>query len=143
MHLLARVRRSLLVASMACALSAAVLAAASPMGLRLDPSKTWVGVARVYLEVEDLEFTGAGLAGEYRIRVPLKPSENDTGRILLAVDSMDQLLTEGRILHGRALSAFGKIHTLSCEILENGRVLVEVVSDERTLSFKTRMTPLG
>jgi hypothetical protein len=143
MRLLARYSRIAAALLIICGLSAAGLPAASPRGVRLDPSKTWVGLARVYLEVEDLELTGDGLAGEYRIRVPLKPSENDAGQILLAVDSMDQLQIAGGRLLGEAQSSFGKVHTLACEILENGRILVQVTSDERTLSFKTRMRELN
>ena len=129
----------------ACALIALALLTAAPSGassveaLSLAPSKTWVGIARVHLEVDRLQMTADGLAGDYRIRVPMKPSENDTGRILLAVDSIDQLQETGRQLLGQAHSKFGKVHDLSCRVLENGRIVVEVISDERTLSFRTRM----
>jgi hypothetical protein len=112
-------------------------------GVRLDPSKTWVGPARVHLEVGDLKLSGHELQGEYRIRVPLRPSENDVGTIRLAsLSSLELLQEDGGTLIGDARSAFGKVHLLLCDVQPDGSVLIDVISDVRTLTFKTRLHPL-
>jgi hypothetical protein len=114
------------------------------VGVRLDPSKTWVGPARVHLEVGDLVLSGHELQGEYRIRVPLRPSENDVGTIrLAAMRSLEQMQEAGGTLIGDARSAYGKVHLLLCEVQPNGDVLIDVISDVRTLTFKTRLHPLN
>jgi len=113
------------------------------VGVRLDPSKTWVGPARVHLEVGDLVLSGHELQGEYRIRVPLRPSENDVGTIrLAAISSLEQMQEAGGTLIGDARSAYGKVHLLLCEVQPDGNVLIDVISDVRTLTFKTRLHPL-
>jgi len=115
---------------------------AAPQALRLAPSKTWVGIARVYLEVDDLELSGRELRGRYRIRVPLRPSENDEGVINLGkLDSVDGIRSAGGTLVGAARSLYGKVHTLSCRVLPGGEVEIDVVSEDRKLSFETRILP--
>jgi len=112
-------------------------------GVRLEPSKTWVGPARVHLEVGDLRLSGHELQGEYRIRVPLRPSENDVGTIrLAALSSLEQMQEAGGTMIGDARSAYGKVHLLLCEVQPDGDVLIDVISDVRTLTFKTRLHPL-
>jgi hypothetical protein len=113
------------------------------VGVRLDPSKTWVGPARVHLDVGDLKLSGHELQGEYRIRVPLRPSENDVGTIRLAAfSSLEQMQKAGGTLIGDARSAYGKVHLLLCEVRPGGDVLIDVISDVRTMTFKTRLHPL-
>jgi hypothetical protein len=120
---------------------------APPVGssarIGLEPAKTWVGLARVHLEVGDLRLAGEELLGEYRIRVPMRPSENDVGVIRLAeVDSIEQIQATGGMLVGDARSDYGKVHVVSCEVQPDGVVLIEVISGKRTLSFKTRLRAL-
>jgi hypothetical protein len=107
-------------------------------GVRLDPSKTWVGLASVHLEVGELRRFGDELLGDYRIRVPLRPSKNDVGTIRLApVGPMERVQRGGRLI-GDAVSEGGKIRSLVCEVRPDGTVTIDVISEERTLSFKTR-----
>jgi hypothetical protein len=117
--------------------------AGAATGVRLDPSKTWVGPARVHLEVGDLQLSGHELQGEYKIRVPLRPSENDVGTIRLAtLSTLEQMQADGGTLIGDARSAYGKVHLLLCDVQPDGSVLIDVISDVRTLTFKTRLHPL-
>ena len=109
------------------------------VGLRIAPSKTWVGIARVYLEVSDLWLTDDGLRGRYRITVPLRPSENDSGTIELQPPaSMNHLRLAGGILAGNAISDNGKMHDLGCTVRPDGSIRIEVATASRNLTFKSR-----
>jgi hypothetical protein len=48
----------------------------------------------------------------------------------------------GGTLIGDARSAYGKVHLLLCDVQPDGSVLIDVISDVRTLTFKTRLHPL-
>ena len=125
-------------------LSASVLSAArgtlpSATLLEIEPSKTWVGIARVHLEIDELRQTGEILEGTYQIRVPLSPRQNDTGRVLLrAPGSIDALGDNTATVTGSALSSTGQVHKVVVLMQPNGVVRIRVITPERTLRFKSR-----
>ena len=82
-------RRSIFVVLIltACTVLASMALSATPgdpgSAVRIEPSDTWVGLAKVHLELSDMWLSGGELRGNYAIRVPLRPSKNDTGTIRL------------------------------------------------------------
>ena len=105
-------------------------------GLRIEPSHTRVGLARVYLEVSDLAMRGDRLTGRYRIRVPLLPSKNDVGSIQLTPPRE----AGGAIglLVGHAHSDDGGVRRdVSCEILDEETLRIDIFTDDRVLTFQT------
>jgi len=106
--------------------------------VRLDPSKTWVGIASVHLEVGELRRFGDELLGDYRIRVPLRPSKNDVGTIRLApVGSMERVRQGGKLIGDAVSDDDGEIRSLVCQVRPDGTVTIDVISEKRTLSFET------
>jgi hypothetical protein len=107
--------------------------------LEIAPTKTWVGFARVHLEIEDLRQTGEILEGTYQIRVPLLPQQNDTGRLLLrAPDSIDELVNSKATVTGRAVSSSGQVNDVLVLMRPNGVIQIRVITPQRTLRFKSR-----
>lgn len=109
----------------------------------VDPSKTWVGIARVHLEVTDLRSSGSELTGRYRIRVPLAPSRNDSGTLELKLaQPLDHLQEAGGKAAGNAHSEVnGKTRSVDCRIRPGGLISIHVTTDDRTLKFKTKYRP--
>jgi len=107
--------------------------------LEIEPSWTWAGIARVYLEIEDLRQTGEMLEGTYRIRVPLSPRRNDTGRLVLhASGSIDEPGNNLATVTGSALSSTGQVHEVVARMQPNGVVRIHVTTPQRKLRFKSR-----
>jgi hypothetical protein len=116
-------------------LAAAPLAAA----IRIDPAKTWVGLARVHLTVSEVRLTPMGLDASYAIRVPVWPGGDDVGTLSLRADrSMDQVQRSGGTLVGTALSQSGVVRPVTCEVARDGRLRIDIAMDDRTISFDTR-----
>ena len=107
--------------------------------LKIEPSSTWVGIARVHLEIENLRQAGQRLEGTYRIRVPLSPEQNDTGRLLLhASEPLDGRGDNEATVIGSALSSTGQVHEVIAHIQPNGVVQIDVTTPARKLRFKSR-----
>lgn len=106
-------------------------------GLRIEPSRTRVGLARVYLEVSDLAMRDDRLTGRYTIRVPLLPSKNDEGSIQLTPPH--EAGEPIGVLVGHAHSDEGGVRRdVSCEILDEDTLRIDIVTDDRILTFQTR-----
>ena len=106
------------------------------LNFRIDPSKTWVGVARVHLEVTDLEWTGGELIGRYSVRVPMVPSRNETGTIALKMHELER--TPGDTFAGTALSHRGKVHDVDCTIHADNGLEIRITTEKRVMTFETR-----
>jgi hypothetical protein len=107
--------------------------------MSIEPASTWVGLARVYLEIDDLRQDGELLEGTYKLRVPLAPKQNDAGRVELhAPGLLEDLGTQDATVIGSAVSTSGKVHDFVARMRPNGVVKIEVVTAERTLRFKSR-----
>ncbi len=110
---------------------------------RIQDTKTRVSIASVKLSVSDLKPEDGNLVGEYTIQVPLMQSKNDKGKIVLPLElSMDELGAHGGTLHGLAISYKEGTtpNAIICEIIpsKNQRVLLDITTDDRTLSFTSR-----
>jgi propanediol utilization protein len=94
--------------------------------------------------VLDLRSTGTELKGRYRIRVPLRPSKNDSGTIELhLVDPIDRLQQAGGQIAGSAHSEVnGKTRSVACKVRPGGRLNIRISGEEHTLTFKTKYRPL-
>ena len=126
--------------------SLAVFASPAPrLGFQVEPSKTWVGIARVHLEIDDLWLSGDELAGAYRIRVPLSPSRSDAGTLRLRLsDTVERLRGSGGTLVGNARSdRSDKLHDVVCTVSNSGKIRIDVHMDDRVLSFKSRYATLS
>jgi len=112
-------------------------------GVRLAPAKTWVGLARVYLEVSDLRVVDDTLVGTYRIRVPLAPDRNDRGTVHFSLaQPLDRVLVEGGVLLGQGKSQLSeRTHHIRCAFGEAEAVRIEVDTGDRRLSFRSHWSP--
>ena len=112
---------------------------------RIDNSMTWVGIARVHLEVENLRWVGESLNGRFRLRIPLAPKRNDSGILVLASDkSLDEVRLTGGTLVGSAQSqSTGKIHSVVCDVQPDGTIHIRVTTEKRTLDFDSRYHTVG
>lgn len=112
--------------------------------LKMEPASTWVGLARVHLEIDDLHREGDLLEGNYSIRVPLAPRQNDKGRIELnAPASVAELFGNESTVLGKAVSTTGQVHEIVARIRPNGTVRIDVTTPDRTLRFKSRFSTGG
>jgi len=110
---------------------------------RIEDSSCFVGIAPVYLSVSELKPEGEFLTGTYEIRVPLKKSKNDSGKIVLPLDvTVKELGEHGGTLRGKAISEKDekKPNVIVCEILPDKDQLVRlaITTPDRTVNFKSR-----
>jgi hypothetical protein len=135
----------LLVCVLASAFVGASTADAPHLAFSIEPSKTRVGIARVHLVVGELRLTEGVLEGSYSIRVPLRPSKNESGTIRLLVPvSLEQIRREGANLAGHAENARdGERRGVICDVHGDGRIRIEITTDKRTLSFDSRYHLIG
>lgn len=115
------------------------------LSFRIEDSRSFVGIASVYLTVSELKPEDGYLVGTYRIRVPLKSSSNDHGKIMLPLDAtVGDLGAEGGVLRGKAHSAASKgtINVIVCEIIpeEDQTIKLAITTAHRTINFKSRYT---
>jgi len=79
------------------------------------------------------------LEGTYRIRVPLSPKRNDTGRVVLhASGPIDEPGNKAATVTGSALSSTGQVHEIVARMQPNGVVRIHVTTPQRKLRFKSR-----
>lgn len=114
-------------------------------GIRIDPTKAWVGLARVHLTVTEVELADRQLEGAYRIRVPFLPGKNDSGTLQLrSARPLDELQRFGGTLDGTAHSVSGETREFVCDIRPDGTMRIDIAMEGRTVSFKTRYyLPMG
>ncbi len=114
--------------------------AATVAALRMEPTRTRVGIAKVKLEVSGLDILDGRITGDYRIEVPLAPMLNDRGTIDLPLDQRaDRLLTYGGTVTGTGTSDDdGRIRPVVCTFSGDGEVNITIQTDRRKLSFHTR-----
>jgi len=115
------------------------------MAIRIEDSRAFVGIAPVYLSVSKLKPEGGNLVGTYSIKVPLKTSKNDRGKIVLPLDSKVSVLgSKGGVLKGKAHSHTeeGTINDIICVILpeKDQAIKLAITTKKRTISFNSRYT---
>jgi len=120
-------------------------AESGPEEFRIESSATWVGVARVHLEIESLRWIDESLNGKFRLRVPMSPKKNDTGRIELAsAKPLAEVRATGGTLVGSAYSdTTGKTHAVVCDVAADGTIHIRVTTEKRTLDFESRYHAVG
>ncbi|MFP4157297.1 MAG: hypothetical protein ACLFU4_06735 [Opitutales bacterium] len=116
-----------------------------PLSFRIEDSRAFVGIAPVYLSVSELKPEDGFLVGTYEIKVPLKHSKNDWGKIVLPLDSkVEELGAEGGVLRGKAHSDKKKKKTseIVCEIIpeKDQAIRLAITTEHRTIEFKSRYT---
>jgi len=110
---------------------------------RIEDSRSFVGIAPVYLSVGKLEPKDGKLVGTYSIRVPLKTSKNDKGRIVLPLDAKVSVLgAKGGVLKGKAHSETdeGTVNDIVCIILpeKDQGIKLAITTKKRTINFESR-----
>lgn len=115
------------------------------LSFRIEDSRAFVGFAPVYLTVSELKPEEGYLVGTYEIRVPLKSSKNDHGKIMLPLKAkVDDLGENGGVLRGKAYSNTeeGTVNQIVCEIIpeKNQTIRLAITTDKRTVQFNSRYT---
>lgn len=118
-------------------------ATAGKSSFMIEDAKTHIGIASVKLSVGELTPEDGNLVGEYRIRVPLMKSKNDTGRIVLPLDtSIEELGSNGGTLRGKAYShkEDTQPNLIVCEITphDGQTIFLAITTEDRTIKFKSR-----
>jgi len=115
------------------------------LAFSIEDSRTFVGIAPVYLIVSKLKPEGGNLVGTYKIEVPLMTSKNDHGKIVLPLKAkVSDLGDKGGVLKGKAHSHTdeGTINDIVCVILpdEDQAIKLAITTKNRTVNFKSRYT---
>lgn len=115
------------------------------LAFSIEDSRAFVGIAPVYLSVSKLTPEGGNLVGTYSIRVPLKSSKNDRGKIVLPLDiKVSELGAKGGVLKGKAHSQKDdkSINEIVCVILpeKDQGIRLAITTDKRTINFNSRYT---
>jgi hypothetical protein len=115
-------------------------ATALSRALEIEPARTRVGLARVHLEIDDLQIRDSKLIGTYEIRIPLFPSKDDRGDIEIGLPSpLDQVIAAGGTLEGSGRSVLdGRTHSVTCAFSGRKKVQIVVDTGTRILEFETR-----
>jgi len=113
------------------------------LAFRIEDSRAFVGIAPVYLSVSKLEPKNGKLVGTYSIRVPLKSSKNDQGKIVLPLNvTVSDLGSKGGVLKGKAHSQSegGTINDIVCIIMpeEDQGIRLAITTKNRTINFESR-----
>lgn len=109
----------------------------------IEDSRCFVGIAPVYLTVTKLTPEDGNLVGYYEIKVPLKTSKNDRGKIVLPLDiAIENMDAKGGVLKGKAHSAINAktISSIVCKIIpqKNQTIELAITTKDRTLKFVSR-----
>ena len=115
------------------------------MAFSIEDSRSFVGIAPVYLSVSELKPKNGQLVGTYTIKVPLMRSKNDHGNIVLPLEmTVSDLGKQGGVLKGKAISKKKNKSTnlIVCEILpkKDRAIMLAITTDDRTIKFKSRYT---
>ena len=119
--------------------------------IEVEPCKTRVMIASVYLTIGDLTIEDGHLVGSYAIQVPLKTEKNETGTILLPLPTNpDQAFGEGGRLQGEGQSHIRPEdqRLITCVFFPDetqmaGEVTRTIELEERTLEFSSRYVKHG
>jgi hypothetical protein len=130
-------------ASLASETEAAVASEWESFAFRIEDSRSFVGIAPVYLSVSKLEPKDGKLVGTYSIRVPLRSSKNDKGIIVLPLDvRVSDLGAKGGVLRGKAHSQTdeGVVSDIVCVILpeKDQAIKLAITTKKRTINFESR-----
>jgi len=118
------------------------------LSFSIEDSRSFVGIAPVYLSVSELIPKEGKLVGYYKIEVPLKKSKNDHGKIILPLksSSVRELGDKGGVLKGEAYSQLEKgiINKIVCVIIpeKDQTIKLAITTKDRTVNFKSRYTVL-
>ena len=132
------VRTPNMVLALILCLATASSAVGATEGIKVERSKTRVGIARVVLNIDHLTLTAEGLKGDYAIRIPLAPFMDDFGTIQIPVtDRLQDAIVPGNTIHGTASSREdGRIHEVACTFTDSKNLRIVVTTPDRTLSFE-------
>ena len=109
------------------------------LAVKIEDSQCFVGIAAVKLVVSELKIMDGKLVATYSIAVPLRKSNNDTGLIVLPINTtIDVLSTSGGVLEGTARSdkSGSTPNKVICQVLprENQGILLEITTDTHVLN---------
>jgi len=109
----------------------------------IEDSRCFIGIAPVYLTVTKLTPQDGNLIGYYEIKVPLKTSKNDRGKIVLPLDfTVKNMNAKGGVLKGKAHSEVkeGIINDIVCKIIpqKDQTIKLAITTKDRTLKFVSR-----
>jgi hypothetical protein len=115
------------------------------LAFSIEDSRTFVGIAPVYLSVSELKPEGGNLVGTYKIDVPLMTSKNDHGKIILPLKAkVSDLGEKGGVLKGKAHSEAeeGTVNDIVCVIIpeKDQAIQLAITTDKRTVKFTSRYT---
>ena len=110
------------------------------LAFKIEDSKSYVGIAAVKLSVSELVQEDGQLVGDYSINVPLSKSNNDSGRIVLPIDTpLHEIGEAGGTLRGKAYSdkEGKKPNLIVCTIgpLSDKDIKLAITTEKRTLNF--------
>jgi hypothetical protein len=119
-----------------------------PARFTIEDARAFVGIFAVKLYVGELRREGGNLVGDYAIRVPLRGSKNDDGRIVLPIEtSIEELGRNGGVLRGLAHSNKPETppNTIVCEVRpdEDQAVRLAITTPDRTINFQSRYEVLA
>ena len=130
-----------IVALILCLATASSAVAATP-GLKVERSRTRIGIARVVLNIDHLTLTDQGLKGDYAIRIPMAPFMDDFGTIQIPVTArLQDAIAPGNTLRGTASSREdGRTHEVACTFTDDKNLRIVVTTPDRILSFEAPYT---
>lgn len=128
--------------------AASLLSSWDAFAFKIENTQCRVGIASVKLSVSKLTPKGGNLVATYSIDVPLSKSSSDTGLIVLPIElTVDQLGTRGGTLTGVAYSnkEGATPNKIICEVRphEDQGIRLSIITDKRTLRFKSRYTVIA
>ena len=123
-------------------LAIATTASAATFGIKVERSKTRIGIAKVVLNIDHLTLTEQGLKGRYAIRIPLAPFMDDFGTIRIPVtNQLRDAVSPGNTLHGTASSSEdGRTHKVACTFTDSKNLRIVITTPDRVLAFEAPYT---
>lgn len=109
----------------------------------IEPTSTTVFIASVSLRIEGLRLHGDRLVGRYSIRVPLRPSKNESGQIILPLTRPWDDTIRGGLLEGLARADHIRHpRKILCEVFpaaetDRGRIRLAIDTGDHVLNFSS------
>lgn len=128
---------------------------APEFSVRVKDTECRILIADVHLKIGDLVLDGGdqpALTGTYRIRVPLRPSKNEEGGMILPLEkSFKSYAEEGGTIvgTGKNFQHPEAERTITCQIIphpklsRNGVLRLEIDTGNRVMKFKTTYEIVG
>ena len=118
--------------------------------VRVAEASTKVLIASVYLQIGELHYDGSRLVGRYAIRVPLRPSKHEEGRIEFPLSGPLSDYCHMGTLEGMGVSDRPDVppRKITCEVrpsatqAHTGQLWLRIDTGHRVLSFLTDYTVL-